>query len=244
MSYALGIFQDYGHLYDIKEFWLRVFQPRLGHIDELKISVVDLLKWANDVLKPGALLTQKPDAPLAAGTWCQFCKVKASCSTRAKWVADQTLGDFADLDAGPVLTQPELISNADLARIMLHIDQIKAWCKDIEARAMSEVQRGHPVGDFKLVAGRGSRSWRDEAEVAKALPRVRGLKRSLVFKRVLISPAQAEKLIGKTHPFMLAHVVKSQGAPTLVPGSDPRPALAVDATAEFADLDNEKESWE
>lgn len=80
------------------------------------------------------------------------------------------------------------------------------------------------AGPYKLVAGRSMRAWRDQAEAEKAMRNYK-IKVGDMWVRKFISPAQAEKLasIGKNHPILKKHVVVTQGKPTLVPGSDPRP---------------------
>ena len=81
--YALGIYQDYSELYDIQRFRLCIVQPRLDHIDEWEISVEELLVWADEVVEPKADEALTDTAEFKAGSWCQWCKIKASCKTRA-----------------------------------------------------------------------------------------------------------------------------------------------------------------
>ena len=73
-------------------------------------------------------------------------------------------------------------------------------------------------------------------------------KKKLYTKPELISPAQAEKIMGKpafapasdrTIAGPLAGLVsKGKGKPTLAPGSDPRAPLTSDATEDFEELED------
>jgi hypothetical protein len=51
-----------------------------------------------------------------------------------------------------------------------------------------------------------------------------------------VSPAGAEKLVGKANEAINAQISKSAGKATMVNATDPRPNLKVDADDEFEDL--------
>lgn len=227
MLYALGVLQDFGHLYDIKEFVLAIHQPRLNHVDEWTITVKDLLLWAREIVRPKAEEVASGKGKFLAGSWCRFCRGKDVCKARA----NQYVDEFEALD------EPNAISYDLLASLLKKIPDIKAWCNDIEARALSAVQRGEKVGDFKMVAGRAYRRWKDEEAAEKALRGVRKLKVSDILPAKLVSPAQAEKLLGKNHPVLVEHIKAGQGKPVLVPGSDKRPPLQAEASEEFDSLE-------
>lgn len=227
MLYALGVLQDFGHIFDIEKFVLVIHQPRLEFVDEWEITTKDLLNWAAEIVRPKAEEALSGEGHFLAGSWCRFCPAKDVCKERA----NQYVDDFETLGEADSLSYP------DLARILEMAPEIKAWLSDIEARALSAVQRGEKVGDFKIVAGRAFRKWKDEADAEKALRGVSKIKVSDIFPKKLVSPAQAEKLLGKKHPVLEEHVHKGQGKPVLVPGSDKRPPLQAEASEEFDSLD-------
>jgi len=222
--YALGVYQEYYELYDIKQFKLSICQPRLNHIDEWTVSVDELLVWAEEVVEPAADLTAKEDAPFKAGTHCQWCKIKSSCVTRAEAYKEMMLDEISDI------RDPVEMENAELGELASLIPLMQKWAKDVMAQVEKMVLAGEEIigsdgKPFKMVAGRGLRKWRDEAEAEKAMRNYK-LKVADIFTKKLISPAQAEKLksIGKGHPIMQKHCIKSHGKPALVPGSDKREA--------------------
>ena len=238
--YALGVFQDFHHLYDFKDFHLTIHQPRLGHVDEVWISVKELLIWARDEVKPKAEAGMLPNAPFAVGKWCQFCPANTpeiGCEERDRLMMEENIEDFEDLD------DVDAIPGFKLGEIMDKLSMIRQWLSDVEAKAMSEVQQGHPVtgkdGNYKLVEGRSNRCWRSPEAAEKALKGNRKLKASDIYTKKLVGPAPIEKLLGKEHPIMKEHVEKPPGKPVLVPGSDPRPTLQVKAEDEFDDLDDD-----
>ena len=95
---------------------------------------------------------------------------------------------------------------------------------------------------FKLVQGRtGPRQWKDAAEAETMLKAMR-LKVEEMYDLKLISPTTAEKLkkAGAIGPRQWtkveALVTRSEGALSVAPEADPRPAAAVvAASTEFAD---------
>jgi len=243
MLYALGWYHDFAWLYpDAVFFNLGVVQPRIDHIDEWSISRMDLLNWALEVLDR-AKETGQPDAKFHPGEHCRFCRIKSTCKPRAEWVFKEVYSDFENLDeamdavATPFANLPSAIMDNDrVAKALLALPNVRTWCKDIEEHAMREVMQGRAIGDFKLVEGRGgNRAWSvKEEELRKYWV---ASKQSLndLYVQKLITPPAAEKIVGKKHELMKL-VVKPPGKPVLVPGDDPRPALVIDPTKEFADL--------
>lgn len=241
--YALGFYHDYGWLYDIETFHLTVHQPRLDHVDEWDISLVDLLRWADEVIRPTAAIALQPGAPFKAGTHCKFCKLKFTCDVRTKWVLEQVTGDqaseFENLEAFMDKLEPrkaDRLGGVLLAKALSAIDAIESWCKDVAAHAMREIQQGKEVGDWKLVEGRSKRKWIDGDTVIAGVLKAEGLKEEMIYTKKLITPPAAEKLVGKKNPIMKAYVRKPPGRPKLAPGDDPRPAMTMDALREFEDL--------
>jgi len=240
MLYAIGFLEEYGWLYpDIEEFVLTICQPRLDHIDEWDITVGELVHWAKSVAAPAARRTEYDEAPLQPGSWCQFCLIRDRCRGRANWVLQQL--DRATEEQGATV-----IDNRELALLLPHLPTIRGWCNDMDALALSEVQKGTPVGEYKLVEGRSNRTWRDEAKAVGGFKKYK-FKVADTIKKKIISPKEFETLAGKKHPLMtlrgsngqLLYVVKPQGRPVLVPGEDPRKTYQVNAESEFEGMETE-----
>lgn len=83
--YALGIVSTFSWLYEFRRFILRICQPRLKHFEEFEISLGHLMQWGYDVVRPAAKLAMTPGAPIVAGSWCRFCRLKDSCVTRQQY---------------------------------------------------------------------------------------------------------------------------------------------------------------
>ncbi|HBD8435532.1 TPA: DUF2800 domain-containing protein, partial [Escherichia coli] len=89
----------------------------------------------------------------------------------------------------------------------------------------------------------GNRAWSDE-EAARALLKDQfRYKTEEVFDLKLISPTKAEKLIKKASPRrwskVEALITRADGKPTVVPESDPRPALNINPVNDFDDVSDD-----
>jgi hypothetical protein len=226
MLYALGTFQDLGHLYDIDFFHLVIHQPRLDHVDEWTISIQDILIWAERVVKPVVKEALGDSAHFEAGEHCRWCPAKGTCAHRAQWVFANLVNEMDDLDPGE-LKPVGLMDNAMLAQSMDLVAMVRSWCTDIETHVMSEVQKGHDIGGWKLVEGRSNRAWKDESKAEAALRATKKLKVAEIFPRKMISVSAAEKALGKKHDIFQTQVEKPRGKPKLAPPSDPRQSIKV-----------------
>ena len=83
--YALGTALSMSWLYDFAHFRLSICQPRLRHFEDFEISMGHLMQWAYDEVRPAAKLAMTPGAPIVAGSWCKFCKLKNTCQVRADY---------------------------------------------------------------------------------------------------------------------------------------------------------------
>jgi hypothetical protein len=243
--YALGIYLEWDYLFGFEKFVLAISQPRLDHYAEWEISVKDLLTWAETEVATAVDRIGLDATTFKAGEHCQFCKIKATCRERARTMFEAATGSFEDVDSAvaavPAASQPATLSNEELAKILGVVDQLKSWCKAVEAHAEAEMRAGRQVGDFKFVAGRTSRAWKAGVDVEALWKKLEYSPEDLYTEPELISPAQAEKLIGKK-PFAVQFVEaveKSKGKPTLVRGTDPRPAISLAELAGFVELPEE-----
>ena len=74
----------YALLYSFDTVKMTIFQPRLKNISEAEISVEDLRRWAQEEVKPVALLADKGEGEFNPGPHCKFCRAKAECKARAE----------------------------------------------------------------------------------------------------------------------------------------------------------------
>lgn len=258
-KYALGALEQCSLLGDFDEVEIGIFQPRIAREPKLWItSTADLNAFAETVAAaadtvraaqskfPGyddeAALLDWSDAYLRPGIdQCRFCKAKGTCPALRAEMTEIVGGaspaasaeDFAQF----VPTEVVDTGHNYLSIAMGKVDLVEQWCLAVRAEMLRLMETGVTFEDWKLVEGRqGNRAWRDKAEAEAKLKSFR-LKKDDLYKTSLIGPTDAERLLKKTKPKQWAQleqdfISRAAGRPSVAAATDPRPALAVVATAE------------
>ena len=158
MCYALGALDTFGDLYTINRVKLSIYQPRRDNVDSWELGTEDLLKWAEDVLRPAAKLAYEGNGDFLAGDHCVFCKVKASCRKRAEYATEITKEK---------LKEPAKLSPEEIAEILPRVDTLLSWAEDVKNYALRQALKGVSFPGWKLAEGRSVRKFRDENTVAR-----------------------------------------------------------------------------
>lgn len=215
--YGCGALRKFEMLYDIHTIQLVIVQPRLDHISEYQLSADALNAWGEEIVKPKAALAYKGEGNQIAGSWCKFCKVKAMCKALANQNTQLAKHDFAD---------PNLLSDEELIAIYDQIPMLVDWANAVGEHILATALKGKQWPGHKVVEGKSNRKWLDEEKVKNNLFDI-GYTETEYLNIKLKGIGDIEKLVGKkTFPELFgAYVIKPQGAPTLVPIADKRPAL-------------------
>jgi hypothetical protein len=230
--YALGAYNEFNHLYDIKRVRMTVLQPRLNNYGSQEITLQELLDWGNKEVKPKAKLAWAGEGEMVAGDHCTkcFCRARYQCPQRAKQAYELANQDFA-------LVEPELLTIEQIAAVLPKADQLIDWLNDVKAYALKQAEKGETVPGYKLVEGRSTRRYSKEEDVVSRLLAA-GVDEALIYEKSLLGITAMEKLLGKKKFASLLEevIVKPAGKPTLVPEKDKRPVLtaAASANADFS----------
>lgn len=215
MLYALGAIAEFNFLYDIQKVRMTIIQPRLDNISTFEVTTEDLLKWAEDYVRPRAELAIKGKGEFCAGDHCKFCRAKAVCRARAEKNMELAKYDFEE---------PALLDNNDVAYILSKIDELVNWAGDVKDFALEQALNGEEYDGFKVVEGRSNRKYADTEAIVEIL-RDNNFNDPDIFKpSELITLTNMEKLVGKKKLTELIgdYIVKPSGKPTLVPITDKR----------------------
>ncbi len=216
MLYALGAVDMFESIYEIENINMTIFQPRLSNISTFSITANQIKQWANEYLKPRALLAFEGKGEMQAGSWCRFCKIKASCRKRAEKNMQLAAYDFK---------KPPLISNYEVIEILKQVDELTSWVSDIKGYALSLLSKGEKLEGFKLVEGRSSRKYLDEKAVIETVKN-EGLD---PFEHKVLGITAMTKLLGRKrfNELLKQNIYKPKGKATLVLESDKRPAIEI-----------------
>jgi hypothetical protein len=216
MLYALGALSLFDMLYDIDKVSMAIVQPRVDNFSTWEITVEELLKWAEEELKPKALLASTGGGEFCAGDHCRFCRAKNQCRARAVKNLELLKYEFQD---------PALLTDEEIAEIIGLADELAKWAGDIYTYATAlAINEGREWDGFKLVEGRTRRKFTDETAVAET---AKEAGYTDIFKQSLITITEMEKLMGKKkfNDILGNLVEKPKGKLTLVPETDKRQAV-------------------
>lgn len=196
--YALGILEIVSKF--PKVITLHIMQPRMDNFDSWSIETEALRRWGSSVLSPAARLAYKIyegrtpffDSHLRpTEKGCYWCVGRApslarpdGCPAFRAKVNRALSNDFAQADLADRMAE---------ALDMLPL--VKQWCVAIDAKAHEMLSSNRfAIKGYCLEPGRSTRKWTNE-EDAVAFLAGQGISDELLYKRSVLSPAQAEKLL-------------------------------------------------
>lgn len=263
MIYALAALEQYSMLGDFEYVVIVIHQPRVHHApSEWRVSVAELNDFAEQIklsAKTALIayefranwlphgLSESVEYLEPTNEGCLWCKAKATCPALTQKVMSVVADDFVDLEA-PIAPQladcskrtmdPAVLANASDA-----VELVEQWCQAVRAKVFAELSAGVGVPRHKLVKGKmGNRAWATETE-AEAMLKSMKLKIDEMYDMKVISPTSAEKIFGekgsapstKRWNKLQSIITRKEGALSAAPESDPRPAVVIDKSADFAD---------
>lgn len=238
---------------------MTIIQPKLAMkgmkpITSHEVSVRDLMANMGTIISQAAA-TDAPDAPLVPGdSQCKFCRAKGSCSALANNVMKEVgimfqpvVTETLDVAQQSADKDPSTMDDAQIRQIMEAAPLMRQLLEAVEKEALRRLESGGSIPGLKLVNGRGSRTWAlPEDEMAEKLVKM-GIPKSAVYETKLVTPAKAEKLTWeKKDGTKVAltdrqlkrmdqeYVSKLAGKLTVVPESDGRPAVIMNAAPLFS----------
>lgn len=255
MLYGAGAARRY-HNRNPEQVTITIVQPRAPHKDgsvrSVTCDVLDLFQFETEIAEAGkrvdtATLTFKEGptdewvgAYLHSGDHCQFCPAEPTCPAYRQDVLTSAMAEFDD-EGDVVLPEPSKLTDDQRAQALSATDRIKNWVKAVQEFEHAQALAGNMCPGFKLVNGRATRKWKDEGNLLDDLTLMHGLDDDQIYVEpkppALKSPPQLEKTLGKK-AFAAEFtdlVVKRSSTTNLVPISDPRPAVKLDAASEFTE---------
>lgn len=216
-AYALGACYELGRF--PAHVIIVIVQPRGNDNSPVKIAQIaglDLMMWAEEVLKPGVDALFSDSAPFATGDHCRFCPAKIDCPALYALAKKTSRVEFGELPPDPMK-----FTDAELGEILNSVEILGWWFEQVRAEASGRIEKGKPVPNWKLVPKRAMRKWADTRMVEKLLDG-----NPNAFKSVLISPTQLEKKDPHVYGVLVEEgmVDKTSSGTTLVPDNDPREA--------------------
>lgn len=238
--YALGIWEKFGKKYfndDPKNVIVdfRILQPRVPLKGSAWSTTMKKLLKEGESIKIDAKATYEENAPRTAGLkQCQYCRAASTCQALAEFNLKLFALKFEDIDEGYEYDEPPELQDAHRltaerrSYVLLHKAMFTRWLELLQKDAMRDFAEGKPVPRMKVVSGRaGIRKYRQKQLLSVIVRLIRDVGYEEAYKRIMISPAETEKKIGKKR-FKERYgdfVEQSPPKPALVPETDERPPL-------------------
>lgn len=209
LSYAALILHDDAiniNREDVKSLALTIVQPR-GQGMPVSTWVCGLEDveehYANMMAAVRASKAAAPHAEL--GEHCKFCTAKLICP--AMKAAERGVAEWDQRDLSP----------EELQQMLTDAKALEEKIKALFTYAYDRIEAGDNIPGWKLTAGRKSRVWEDEAALVRWAKR--NGKMNILFKKSLLSPAQAAKVVSteSLEPF----IGYKESKPSLKPESAP-----------------------
>lgn len=165
-------------------------------------------------LELAAERTDRPDAPLIAGKWCQWCKanpkrggdcmadVNDSITTINTTVGSEIIatdGKNIFEFIGSSFSKIKELTNDQLADLSDAEDAVLAGFQQVREEIQSRVDAGQHVPGFAMQPGNNANVWNDTEENIAKMLKSRRLTKDEIYPASLISPAQVLK-----HPKLTA----------------------------------------
>lgn len=230
--YAMAAYELFKELYEnIDHIVMTIVQPRLDHISVDDCPLQDIADWVSKELEPKAKLAYAGKGEYVTGEHCRFCKAAGACRARAEKNLEIARSEFIS---------PDLLSESEVAEILPVVDQISNWVDSVKEYALQQAKIGNTIPGFKLVEGRSVRIYTDQDKVIQALKN-QGYDEALLFEpRKLLGISKMEKMLSKgCFKECLENkglVIKPKGKLTLVPITDKRAEIALDALTDFESI--------
>lgn len=229
--YTYGTMSAFDLSYDFSRVKMVIYQPRLDSVTSEELTADDLRSWGKAVIVPAAKRALSKSPKYNPGPWCKshFCPAAGSCKARA-----EKMHEFEDMIERR-RKDNAVLSGDDMGRALSAAREYTAWAKDLEDEALELAQSGEAVTGWKVVESVAKRKYKSEEIVAATLVKA-GYDPALIYEKKLLGVTKMTQLMGKKEFHEVLEepglVFKPEGAPTLAPESDKRPAIVTNVTAD------------
>lgn len=216
-----------------KEMHVHICQPPLQIFDDWRVDPQKLYEMILGDITDAINESRQPSPRYGPSvSACRFCNANMRCVERHSWLRKQ-----ANL-IQQMSQNVSSITNEQWSQFLDGWEALKNAASQVEKFAMSEIMAGHDFPNYKLVAGRSTRKFKDEDAGKQFIVNRLGKKAYAAKEPPIISLSQAEKIDPslKKDETWNEMVFKPEGAPKLVKTSDKGKAMTFGTAAIMSDI--------
>jgi len=191
--YALGVIKKLAK--DFETIRLTIVQPQTGDNRTHTMTIHELNHWRNDVLIPAVVSAadgrSQPTPDKAA---CQYCPAKMICPAQVKALAEV-----------PVSTDVAKLTPEQMSDLLDKAEMVEDFIAALRKQATKTLESGGVLRGWQMAPKRATRQWTKESDAVQAL-RDAGVPETQLYETSLISPAAADKILGKDKKHVLDSV--------------------------------------
>ena len=191
--YALGMMQKLVKVFDM--VGLTIVQPQTGENRTHTMTGDELLKWKADVLIPAVVAAADGRSePTPSKEACQWCPAKMICPAQTKALA-----------AVPVSADITTLTPDQVSNLLDKAELVEDFIAALRKQATKTLTDGGVLRGWQMAPKRPTRQWTKEADAVKVLLDA-GIKHEQIYETSIITPAAADKILGKDRKQVLDSV--------------------------------------
>ena len=192
--YALGVLKKYLSA-SFETVRLTIVQPTTGENRTYVMTATELHAWADNVLMPAVNAAVKGTAePTPSKDACQYCPAKMICPAQTKALA-----------AVPVTADITTLTPNQVSDLLDKAELVEDFITALRKQATKTLTEGGVLRGWQMAPKRATRQWTKESDAVKALLSC-GVPETQIYETSIISPAAADKLLGKDRKQVLDSV--------------------------------------
>lgn len=211
--YALGAIKKF-NLQSFQNIELQINQPRTGGVRAHAMTMQELLDWEASTLLPAILEASNPAAqPKPSEKACQYCPAKLTCPAQnaAFELVAQQEPAIVTMKKDEIKAVMLRLTDEQVSDLLDRAPIVEAFVDALRKHAKERMEQGGVLPGWQLAPKRAQRKWIDEKKAEQALTDA-GLTVDKLYTTDFITPADAEKLLGKEQKAILEELTKKESS--------------------------------
>ena len=193
--YALGIMGKLVKVFDTVR--LTIVQPQTGENRTHVTTGDELMHWKNYNLIPAAVsAADGRSEPTPFKDACQYCPAKMICPAQTKALA-----------AVPVAADVTTLTPEQVSDLLDKAELVEDFIAALRKEATKTLEAGGVLRGWQMAPKRPTRQWTNETHALQEMLNA-GIKYEQIYETSMITPAAADKLLGKDRKQVLDSVTK------------------------------------